>query len=162
MNWQDILKFNPDWYKIRAAIENALKDPEDFDNLSNDELLERVKGKGVTMEDIEKFNKQNARLEASGPVVLTSYQESLLPIIDEESKKFADEFRGAALMGSALFKRLQARKDLARPPTEDDMENIGNYLKANNKYSKYVTMPKKKTERDAYMRERNKKKGDEE
>lgn len=159
MNWFNILKFmdNAGPYINSAIKREVTKNPDIRDNqllqilsdiddiYDDDEWLQDKDKRAITLEDIDKFNKNHGRGRYSSEIILSEYQKSLIPIIQEENKKSMED-KKTPLMGSALKRVLLTRKEVNKKTIDQDIEDIFRFMSENDKYKDLRTMPTIHTE----------------
>tara|TARA_R110000823_G_scaffold3402_2_gene13051 strand:- start:76 stop:711 length:636 start_codon:yes stop_codon:yes gene_type:complete len=156
-NWWSVIKLDEAWSYINAAIKREVtKDPDirsnqllqilsDIDDIYDDEWIQDKDKRAITLEDINRFNKNHNRGRYSGEVILSDYQKSLIPIMQEENQKSMEE-KKTPLMGSAMKRALLTRKEVNKKTIDQDIEDINR--SHNDKYKDLRTMPTVRTEND--------------
>jgi len=156
-NWWSVIKLDEAWSYINAAIKREVtKDPDirsnqllqilsDIDDIYDDEWIQDKDKRAITLEDIDRFNKNHNRGRYSGEVILSDYQKSLIPIMQEENQKSMEE-KKTPLMGSAMKRALLTRKEVNKKTIDQDIEDINR--SHNDKYKDLRTMPTVRTEND--------------
>jgi len=156
-NWWSVIKLDEAWSYINAAIKREVtKDPDirsnqllqilsDIDDIYDDDEIQDKDKRAITLEDIDRFNKNHNRGRYSGEVILSDYQKSLIPIMQEENQKSMEE-KKTPLMGSAMKRALLTRKEVNKKTIDQDIEDINR--SHNDKYKDLRTMPTVRTEND--------------
>ena len=99
-NWWSIIKFDNAWPYINSAIKREVtKDPDirdnqllqilsDIDDIYDDGWIQDKDKRAITLEDIDRFNKNHNRGRYSSKIILSDYLKSFRAIIHETRISF--------------------------------------------------------------------------